>query len=83
MARCDVRLMTTNRGPVEALLDSQTYWPGWSVAALNTTGRVRSFAGREAAEAATHVRTSNAISRFTTILVQALLPNWPPAAAVL
>jgi len=38
------------------------------------------FTGCAAAEAATHARNPNLISRFTTYLVQAIAPEQAPAA---
>src|SRR4249919_4375688 len=76
--RCLVRSITRNKGPVEAAFGSQTNWPGPSRAALSMTDSFWCVTGCAAAEAATHARIPNSISRFTNYLVQAIHPRTGP-----
>src|SRR4051812_432655 len=79
MARCSLRSMTTNSGPVEAALGSQTYWPGPSRAAFSAIDVLRwCLTGCAAAEAAAHTSNANPISSFTDYLVQAISPEQAP-----
>ena len=77
-ARCALRSITSNRGPVEAAFGAQTYWPGLSLAAFAATDRLRCWAGRAAAEAAAHANNANPISRVMSYLVQAITPEQAP-----
>src|SRR5687768_10750557 len=68
--RCLVRSISRDTGPVEAASGSQINWPGLSQAALSMTDGFVGVTGCAAAEAATHARNPNSISRFTVFLVQ-------------
>ena len=63
---------------VEAAFGSQTNWPGPSVAAFSMTDSFWCATGFAAAEAATHARKPNSISRFTNYLVQAICSRTGP-----
>jgi hypothetical protein len=77
-ARCELRSITSIRGPVEAAFGAQTYWPGPSLAAFAATDRLRCWAGWAAAEAAAHASKPNPISRVMSYLVQAITPEQAP-----
>src|SRR3954465_4192766 len=83
VARCVLRSITRNRGPVECRPASQTYWPGRSLTDFSTTDLWCCFEGCAATEAASHASNPNKMRRFMNHLVQVIPRTGPRLRAEL